>query len=113
MQLDEAYRADVRRTMVDVMISGLESGTLSSNDLPLISARILDELPAAITHQQLVAFLESMSQQWPMFGAVANMEMGKVIESKKEAVIHQMLQHAKAGNLDEAVKTAQILKPSQ
>lgn len=113
MQLNDDYRSEVERQMVYAMISGLENSQLSSDQLPEISQRILEDLPKAKTHQQLMLFLEEMTKKWNIFAKVANAEMAKMIERQKEKVVQQMLIHAKQGNINEALKAAEVLKPAQ
>ena len=113
MQLNEEYRSEVKRAMVYAMISGLENGQLKADQLPEIAARILDGLPKAMTHQDLVAYLEAMGQQWRTFTTVANAEMARAIERSKEGVVQQMLTHARNGDIDSALKAGEILKAKQ
>lgn len=112
MQLDDEYRSEVECAMVYAMISGLENSQLKSDDLPEVSALILDELPKATTHQMLMVFLEKLSQRWGIFTSVANVEMARVIERQKAGVVKQMLNQARQGNIDAALKVADTLKPT-
>jgi hypothetical protein len=113
MQLNDDYRSEVERAMVYAMISGLENAQISSGDLPEISSQILDQLPAAGTHQQLMGFLEHMSKRWDIFVAVANTEMARIIEKQKEGIVRNMLTLSKQGQIDEALKVADTLKPTK
>lgn len=109
MQLDEAYRAEVQRQLIHAIIIGLESSQLKDSDLPEIAAQILDGLPVVNNHQQLIALLEKLGQQWEVFTKVANTEMARMIETKKDGVVNQALALARQGNIEDALAVAKTL----
>lgn len=112
MQLDNAYRSEVQRQLIYAMVTGLENGQLKNDQLPQIATQILDGLPKSQTHQELVSFLEKLGQQWDIFMTVANSEMGRMIETKKDGIVNKALSLAKGGNIDDALSVAKTLTAS-
>jgi hypothetical protein len=105
IEITPEYKTDIQRQIIQAMIEGIESKTFDYRQVHLVANFALEELAKVTTHPQLIAFLEKLTQKWPIFAKVGNTEMGKVIEERKDTLTAEVIQMVKQGDIDTALKT--------
>lgn len=110
MDITKDYITQVERQLLHVMVSAVENGTLTLDQAIDAAKEIIAQVEPASTHPALVSALIILSEQWPPFAQVANVEMARVIEGQKKAVVKNALSLAEKGDIDKALAVAKSLQ---
>jgi len=106
IEITPEYKTQIQRQIIQAMIQGIESNTFDYRQVYLVANFALEELEKVTTHPELVTFLEKLTQKWPIFAKVGNVEMGKVIEEKKDDLTAEVVQMMKEGDIEGALEAA-------
>lgn len=112
MGFDEAHKRKVEQYIVDVIATALDKNELKEDELPKIGNFVLSKIDNIKTHKQLLEFLNELSQNWKIFSNIEEIEKGEEKEFKEETVEKGIIEMAKKGKIDEALKLAKTVDSS-
>lgn len=110
-QIAPADKTTIEQQIIQLMTSSLEAKTLEADQTHLIANFVLEHLEAVQTHAELVNFLSSLAEKWPIFAPLGNIEMGKTIAAHRDELTHNVMDKVKSGDIDGALEMAQSLTP--
>lgn len=90
VQVDKAYIDEVGKQLTLQIAQALKNGDLPMDDLPEVSAMILDQIDLQTNHDQLISFLEKLQTRWPFFETLLMIERGKAAERQTDKKIEEM-----------------------
>ena len=103
------HKKKIYNDIVEVIITALEKNELSSSEIPKIANFVLVQIDAVNNHEDLITFLKNLSNKWPIFENIEEIEKGEVKDQKEEEVAEGVLQMAKSGNVEEAINLAKTM----
>ena len=109
MDVDLEHKKKIYNDIVEVIITALEKNELSSSEIPKIANFVLVQIDAVNNHEDLITFLKNLSNKWPIFENIEEIEKGEVKDQKEEEVAEGVLQMAKSGNVEEAINLAKTM----
>jgi len=89
----EEDKNNMYNLLVDTLLAGLETGSASHEDAQESSGFILDNLEKITNHQELLSFLETISDRWPVYHDVllkvkeehqTNQDQQKIEEAREQ-----------------------------
>lgn len=91
---------------MDACISALENKGMTEEQMGDVSFFVLERIDLIKTQQELIGFLEKLSEKWPIFTGILGITRGEAdaIEDKQTVLNVQDL--IKQGNLDQAIAVA-------
>lgn len=98
---------DLEGKLLGVIIDNIESGALKQEDSQKIAQFILDEIDEIENQQDVIAFLQRLCQQWPIFNNILQVEEGKEEQKHEQAAAQDIAQMIKSGQAKQAVSAAQ------
>lgn len=106
MDFTEDKKKEIEQAIVDTCISALENKSMTEEQMGDVSFFVLERIDLIKNQDELITFLEKLSERWPMFTGILDIARGKAgaIEDKKTVIDVQNL--VKQGNLDQAIKMA-------
>jgi hypothetical protein len=108
-----AFTADdirkIEREIIETTLPVFEKNEVSEDDLRQIATIVLDGIEGITTHEKMIELLEQLAQRWPMFLKLVTIEKGKMREDKKEGIVDDVMQLAKAGQIQQAISMAKTM----
>lgn len=106
MEFTEAKKKELEQSIVDICISALENKGVTEEQMGDVSFFVLERIDLVKNQQELLGFLEKLSEKWPIFVGLLEITRGEAeaVEDKKTVINVQDL--IKQGNLDQAIAVA-------
>lgn len=92
--------------IVDALTAALDKDEISSDDLPVISSSVLDEVNSATDENQLQAVLKGLADEWPVLANLVVLEQGQAKEKVEDEVAKGVSTLAQSGKIDDAISLA-------
>ena len=106
MNPDEAYKNKIIQRLTLRIADGLEKGELTSEQYEEISSYILQNIDKTKNNSELLAFLEVLSQKWPIFSNMLTSEQTESTPDQSQGKVEQIDSLIKENKIDEALKVA-------
>ncbi len=109
MEVTDVHKKEIERQLLNIIIKELEENKLTTDDLPKIAQFVLSTIDTVTTHEQLLPYLKSLSDQWPCFKPIETIELGEVQRVKEHDIAHQVMLLSKSGKIEEALSLAKSM----
>ena len=106
MNPDEAYKNKIIQRLTLRIADGLEKGELTSEQYEEISSYILQNIDKTKNNSELLAFLEVLSQKWPIFSNMLTSEQTEATPDQSQGKVEQIDSLIKENKIDEALRVA-------
>lgn len=107
MVQDLPQRELVAREVVQIIIDGLNAGTLPLEQARTAAKETLDTLDRIEKHEESVAeFYKALSQKYPIFGKLYSKMVGEMTKAKELTAYKQALTAIHSGDVNQAHKIA-------
>ncbi len=110
MELAFAKVEDVRKKILLKMADALDAKQLQESQLSEIAGFVLRGTESLTTEEQLLSFLQQLSEKWPVFADLYTVESGQKIEEHHQAVVENALQLTKDGQIDQALQMVKTVE---
>lgn len=118
----DVYKSKVETRLVELIADGVESATLTEDDLPRIAAKIIDSMDKAQSSADVFTFLLSLAAKEPIFRKVlyepvvrADPGVREVGQRLADEIIHKSAKSTSGGNLEAvagyAKSEGQVMEP--
>ncbi len=107
MPFDEEKKKKIENQIVETMIDGLKKEELNKEEVPKISAFVLQRIDSIINQQQLIDFLRELSAMNRVFTPILIIESGEIQEREELRKAHQALSLIKQGQIEQAIKAVE------
>ena len=109
MEVTEVHKKEIERQILNKIIAELEENKLEVEELPKISQFVLSTIDTVTTHDQLLPYLATLTEHWPCFKSIENIELGEIQRVKEHEVAHQVMLLSRSGNIEEALSLAKTM----
>ena len=99
-------KEDIEKKILEEISNALEKGELKADDSAAIANFILEKLDGVSSSTELVNFLQELSQKWPVFNNLLEIEKGKQEQKDDQVAVGQVEDLARKGKIDEALSVA-------
>lgn len=96
----------IERQTLEAIATALEKNEMTEADIPPISKFVLEQIDKIQDIDQLIIFLQELSNKWPIFRGLFEVEKGKVREESEKIVAIEVSNLAQTGHLEEAINMA-------
>lgn len=103
----QQYREKIGTSLTLRLNDAYAQGVLSEDETPVIAQFILDRIDKVNNHQELLSFLEELSNKWPLFGPVLMIEKSQKNEENNQQSVDKIEQLIKENKIDEALNVAE------
>lgn len=100
MVFDEEHKNKIAKLLAIQIATSLRDNKLTIDENERVSTFILDNIHTIKTHEELIAFLDSLTKQWPIFESVLKIEKGEVTEEDVKKQAEELTQNIKDNNLN-------------
>ncbi len=97
------HKTDVERQIVEAIASALDKKELTEEQLPEISSFILSRIDLITDSDELLVFLSDLSNKWPSFINILDIEKGKIKEITEQEAAVKAAELIKNGSIDDAM----------
>jgi len=97
---------EIERKILEAIVQGLERKQLLAADIPEIANFVLAKVAKCNSHNELISGLDELSQKWPIFKGILQLEQGEIAEAKEDSAEEEVLRLAKTGQVDAAINLA-------
>jgi hypothetical protein len=87
---DEKLKYEVKATLLQTIISGLETNALTLTDMKESANYILDHIEKNKNYSQFIVFMDELKSKWPIFKNSYNLYSNKFYQEKENAVINKL-----------------------
>lgn len=101
---DEEKKRKIENQIVEAMIDGLKKEELDKEEVPKISAFVLQRIDSITNQQQLIDFLRELSAMNRVFTLILIIESGEIQEREEFRKAQQALNLIKQGQIEQAIK---------
>ena len=112
MDVTKEHKDHILNQIVETAITALENDTLAEDQLQVIANYTLSAIDTITTGEQMVTFLSGLSEKWPLFASIEQLEKAQTQEKVESEVAEGVLTLAKTGNIDDAIKLAKSVTES-
>lgn len=109
MDFSAEEKTEIERKIVDTIVLALENGNLSQEELPDVADFVLEKIKLVKTKEELINFLTELATNWQIFANIKDITEGEVKERKEDKAYGDVLNLAKGGNIEEALKLAKTV----
>jgi len=88
--IDEKIKEDVRSSLLQKIILGLETNQMNLVQKRQSAAFILDNFDSINSYKDLIFFLDSLKVRWAIFTDVCNIFKNKYYQEKEKDVINKL-----------------------
>lgn len=106
MYVTSADKEHIQTQIVEIIIYTLEHEQMTNTQASEISEFVLKEISHIHTQDDLMRFLQELSNRWKIFLPLHTQETGKKTEQIEEEVAEGVLLLTQHGKIDEALKLA-------
>lgn len=103
----------IETSIVNAIISSLKTNAIEELELSAVADFVLGRIDNVKTNIELLAFLSELSSKWQIFKQIEKIEQGKLKEQKEDEVARGVLDLAKTGKIDDAIKLAKTMTTSK
>lgn len=100
------HRYQVEQQIVDATLNEFEKGNFTEDQMREIADFTVSAMKNVQSVQDIYNFLQLLSSRWPIFQNLVTIEGGVMKEASDKQVYSGVLDLAKHGNIEEAVKLA-------
>lgn len=104
MEDSAQIREKLQKQIVEIITTGLETGTISEERAKEIAKFVLDALPEGIKYPELIAIIPKLDDEFRELSAVVVPFMSEYEKKVKEAVNVQISALIQSGKIDEALQ---------
>lgn len=104
MDLTLNHLNDIKLKIAETVVSALEQGTVTSEEIDGMSSFALEEIEKVKTHEDLIAFLRELSAKSPVFSYILVTESGEIKQKEDNVVAHKAEDLLKTGQVDAALE---------
>lgn len=104
MDLDEAYKNKIGERLTLRLAQALENKEVTLEESSTIASYVLENIDKAKNNLELVDFLTSLSQKWPIFAGTLEIERGEIKDKEEDIVAGKASQLIQENKIDEAIK---------
>ena len=72
MDTDTIYKNRIGKRLTEILLESYEEGKLTENQIPYIAQVIREQLKEIQTSSEVLAFVEELAEEWPVFKSVLN-----------------------------------------
>lgn len=87
---DEKLKNEVKASLLQMIISGLEAKTLTLVDMKKSANYILDHIEKIKNYSQFMVFMDELKTKWPIFKNSYDLYSNKFYKEKEEEVINKL-----------------------
>ncbi len=106
MDFTTEKKNEVEKQIVDICISGLENKSITEDQMGDISFFVLERIDLVKTQEELVEFLEKLSQRWSIFSGMLEIIKGEEGVANERSKIENVENLIKSGNIEQALTAA-------
>lgn len=107
--IDTNHKEKIEREIVETCAQALEKRELTTQDTSQVADFVLTKIDSIQNEQELLIFLGELSQKWPLFQTVIDMEKGSIQEQNEGIAINQITQNLREGKIEEAIQISQTI----
>ena len=94
--IDSNFREEVEKFMVDKILSAIEIDQLDMSQMKSAANKILDNIDNLKNYGELITFLQSMKDEYPVLVEVYNLYKNKFYQDQEKDVINKLSQYIKS-----------------
>jgi hypothetical protein len=95
---DENLKNEVKASLLQSIISGLEKKTLSLAQMKASANYILDNIEKIKNYSQFMTFMDDLKTKWPIFKNSYDLYSNKFYQEKEKQVINKLSSYIKSQN---------------
>ena len=95
---DEKLKNEVKATLLQTIISGLEAKTLTLAGMKESANYILDHIEKIKNYSQFMIFMDELKTKWPIFKNSYDLYSNKFYQEKEKQVISKLSSYIKSQN---------------
>ena len=103
------HKIEIERKILKEIINALENDKVTEAGLPDIADFVITHIDPVQNHEQMIKFLDELSQKWPFFEGLEQIERGEVTEAHEDKIEQDVLNLAKSGKVTEAISLAKTV----
>jgi len=104
MPFTEDHKKQTEKDIVEMVIGALEGSTITEGDATAIGKMVLERIDNIENQEELILFLEVLTERYPFFAPLVLKEKGKVEEKIEKQVVENVEGLIQNGNIDEALE---------
>jgi len=93
---DEKLKNEVKATLLQTIISGLEAKTLTLAGMKESANYILDHIEKIKNYSQFMIFMDELKTKWPIFKNSYDLYSNKFYQEKEKQVISKLSSYIKS-----------------
>jgi len=109
MDVTADHKIEIERKILKEIINALENDKVTEAGLPDIADFVITHIDPVQNHEQMIKFLDELSQKWPFFEGLEQIERGEVTEAHEDKIEQDVLNLAKSGKVTEAISLAKTV----
>ena len=109
MDVTTQHKTEIERKILKEIINALENEKITEAELPDIADFVISHIDPVQNHDQMIKFLDELSQKWPFFESLEQLERGEVFEAHEDKIEQEVLNLAKSGKVTEAINLAKTV----
>src|SRR3989338_546535 len=109
MDVTADHKIEIERKILKEIINALENDKVTEAGLPDIADFVITHIDTVQNHEQMIKFLDELSQKWPFFEGLEQIERGEVTEAHEDKIEQDVLNLAKSGKVTEAISLAKTV----
>ncbi len=106
MEFTKSKKQELEKAIVDVCIGALENQRMSDEQMGEVSSFVLSQIDLIKTQDEILVFLENLSERWGIFKNLLDIEKGEGEVAKEKNAISSVEKYIKQGKIEEALKVA-------
>lgn len=100
----EDYRNKIGYQLTLRLAQAIKNKEIGVVEAPFISKQILNNIDKINSHDEMVAFLTKLVEDWPFFSNILTLELSEEEEKISQEKIKEIQQLLRDGKIDEVVK---------
>ncbi|MCL4354889.1 hypothetical protein M1349_05510 [Patescibacteria group bacterium] len=112
MEFNTDRKKEIENKILDLILEGLKKDLFSPQDAAKISSFVLVKISLVLDQATLVNFLYDLSENWPEFTSLYEIEDGKIERKLEQNVVTEALALVKEGKIDEALTLTKTVENS-
>lgn len=106
MDLIQTQKDKIENKIADVLLTHIENGQVTQDEIPLISYFVLEHIDTLQTQEDLVGFINELVMKWPIFASLKIIIEGESKEQAEGVVAQDVTMLTQQGRLEEALQLA-------
>jgi vesicle coat complex subunit len=100
----EAYKNKITERVARRLADAVKNGEVTMDELPEVSAYVLDNIDKATNNSELLTFLEELGQKYSFFAQLLTAEKVEEVEQNKQEALTEASSLLNQNKIDEALK---------